>query len=79
MTSHYIAISCSKMFEDSSARKVRVYSARFFEGDNHPYFIAEQSTPQYNRVMVAPHDDLELVEYSKHVTDVVYSVGSTLI
>ena len=55
MTEEIIAMSCSKLFEDGSARKVRVlaYFARH-ASTGQPKVLAEQSTPLHEEVMVSP-------------------------
>lgn len=78
VTGEYMAFSCSKMFEDGSSRKVRVLSVSA-RSKNKPAVILEQSTPVDKNVMVSPNDGLRLIRYSNQETDVVYTVGSTVI
>ena len=75
----YIVVSCSKMFEDGSARKVRILSTTATDGSGHPAIIAEQSTPQYEGVMVSPQDQMHVLHHSPTETDVMYAVGSTIV
>ena len=75
----YMVFSCSKMFEDGSSRKVRVLSTTATDGNRHPVIIAEQSTPQYEGVMVSPQDQLQVLHHSKTETNVMYAVGSTIV
>lgn len=78
ITEEYIVLSCSKMFEDGSMRKVKVLSTSE-RHQNRPTVIAEQSTPIDKSVMVSPSDDLRLMRHSASEHDVIYSVGSTVI
>ena len=79
LSDDYIVASCSKMFEDGSARKVRVLSTTATDGSGHPVVIAEQSTPQYEGVMVSPLDSMHVLHHSATETDVMYAVGSTIV
>lgn len=78
ISGEYMAFSCSKMFEDGSSRKVRVLSVSA-RSKNKPAVILEQSTPVDKHVMVSPNDGLRLIRYSNQESDVVYTVGSTVI
>ena len=81
ISGEYIAYSCSKMFEDGSSRKVRILSvsARSQGIARRPTLIAEQSTPTDQNVMVSPKDALRLMRHSAVESDVVYTVGSTVV
>ena len=79
LSDDYMVFSCSKMFEDGSSRKVRVLSTTATDGNRHPVIIAEQSTPQYEGVMVSPQDQLQVLHHSKTETNVMYAVGSTIV
>lgn len=78
LTGEFMAFSCSKMFKDGSARKVRVLSLSA-RSSKRPTVILEQSTPVDKNVMVSPNDGLRLIRYSNIESDVVYTVGSTVI
>ena len=78
LSGEYIAFSCSKMFEDGSSRKVRVLSLSARSGGR-PQLIAEQSTPVDPHVMVSPKDQLVLMRQSAQESELVYSVGSTIV
>ena len=59
LSDDYIVFSCSKMFQDGSARKVRILSTTARDGTGtQPVVIAEQSTPQSKQVMVSPQDEI---------------------
>ena len=80
LTDEYIVFSCSKMFEDGSARKVRILSTTARDDTRmKPMLIAEQSTPVYESVMVSPQDEITVLHHSETETDVLYAVGSTIV
>ena len=78
MSGEFIVYSCSKMFENGSARKVRVLSLAG-RTMGRPVLIAQQETPVDPHVMVSPQDSLRLMKHSATESDVIYSVGSTVI
>ena len=80
LTDDYIVFSCSKLFQDGSARKVRILSTTARDGTRtQPVVIAEQSTPVSESIMVSPQDKLHVLHHSATETDVLYAVGSTII
>ena len=77
VSSEYIALSCSKLFSDGSARKIRVL-ATDAKSNGAPAFIAESSLPQNTGIMVSPQDSMILLRQSAVETHIIYSVGATL-
>ena len=78
ISGEFIAFSCSKMFQDGSSRKVRVLSVSA-RSNGKPALIAEQSTPVDPHVMVSPKDSLKMMRRSITETEVIYTVGSTVV
>ena len=78
LTDEYIAFSCSKMFQDGSARKLRVLSLSA-RTRGRPTLILEQSTPVDKFVMVSPSDGLGIIRSSPKESTVIYTVGSTVV
>ena len=85
LTPEYIIFSCSKLFEDGSIRKVRVYSTHDRQPvRGHPDQVAlplvlEQSTPVSRNVQANPLNTLTLIRHSKHETDLIYTVQGTAV
>jgi hypothetical protein len=79
LSPEFYVLSCAKIFQNSYVRKVLVLSATATEDGDEPLVVLENYIPYSEEVMSSPEDSLSLLWHSRHESELIYAIGSTVI